>query len=116
MAKSAAQAETPVKTRIRRGDTVMVRKGKDAGQQGKVVRVLKDKNAVLVQGLNYVKRHTKPNPQAGRQGGIMEKEGPIRIPNVSVVCPACEQPTKAGREKMEDGTWARKCRKCGQNF
>jgi len=116
MAKKALKESHKANPRIRRGDTVKIRKGKDVGKQGEVIRVLRDKDAVLVQGLNYVKRHTRPNPQVGRQGGVMEKEAPIRLSNVMAVCPECEKPTRIAREQIDDGRWVRKCKKCGNNF
>jgi len=79
MATKSVKIKAPVKPRIRQGDTVMVQKGRESGKSGKVIRVVREKNAVLVQGLNYVKRHTRPNPQIGRQGGVMEKEAIIRL-------------------------------------
>ena len=115
MRKPKGKSKHP-KTRLRRGDTVVVRKGTEAGKQGKIIRVLRAKGSVLVQGLNYVKKHTKPNPQVGRQGGIMDKEAPIRTANVMLVCVSCEQPTRVSRERLDNGRWARKCMKCGQTF
>ncbi len=116
MAKQAVAVKDRIEQRIRRGDTVIVRKGREAGKSGKVIRVLRQKDAVLVQGLNYVKKHTRPNPQIGRQGGVMEKESMIRMPNVMVVCPQCEAPTRVARKTIEDGKRVRECKKCSYQF
>lgn len=98
---------------MRRGDTVHVDAGKDRGKRGKVLRVLGKKDRVLVEGVNFVKRHTKPGPKT-RQGGIVEKEMPIHTSNVRVVCPRCDKPTRIGRTRGSEGASARVCRKCGE--
>ena len=83
--------------RIRKGDQVYVRTGKDRGKRGTVQKVLSDER-VVVDGINMVKRHTKPNPQLGTPGGIIEKEASIHISNVAVVDPKSKKPTRVGFE------------------
>ncbi|MBE3591296.1 MAG: 50S ribosomal protein L24 [Firmicutes bacterium] len=99
---------------VRKGDTVVVISGKDRGKRGKVLRVLPREERVVVEGVNIVKRHTKPNPPKVMQGGIIEQEAPIHRSNVMVVCRSCGEPTRVGKAILEDGTRARKCRKCGE--
>jgi len=88
--------------RIRKGDTVVVMVGKDRGRQGTVLRMLPD-NRVVVEGLNLVKRHTKPNPQAGLQGGIVEREAPLNLSNVQIYNPTTQRPDRVGFRSLEDG-------------
>lgn len=101
------------KFHIKKDDTVMVMAGKEKGKTGKVVRILADKNRVVVENLNVVKRHTRPN-RANQDGGIIEKEAPIAISNVMVVCSACNKPSRTGMRLSEDGSKARFCKKCNQ--
>lgn len=88
--------------RIRKGDTVVVMVGKDRGRQGTVLRMLSG-NRVVVEGLNLVKRHTKPNPQAGLQGGIVEREAPLNLSNVQIYNPTTQRPDRVGFRSLEDG-------------
>lgn len=92
-----------VKCKIKKGDEVLVIAGKDAGKKGKVLRVDRKKARVVVEGLNMVKKHTRPNPGAGVQGGIVEREGPIHISNVMVISPDSGKPTRVGIKVLEDG-------------
>lgn len=88
--------------RIRKGDTVVVMVGKDRGRQGTILRMLSG-NRVVVEGLNLVKRHTKPNPQAGLQGGIVEREAPLDLSNVQIYNPTTQRPDRVGFRSLEDG-------------
>lgn len=88
--------------RIRKGDTVVVMVGKDRGRQGTVLRMLPG-NRVVVEGLNLVKRHTKPNPQVGLQGGIVEREAPLDLSNVQIYNPTTQRPDRVGFRSLEDG-------------
>ncbi len=88
--------------RIRKGDTVIVMVGKDRGRQGTVLRMLPN-NRVVVEGLNLVKRHTKPNPQVGLQGGIVEREAPLDLSNVQIYNPTTQRPDRVGFRSLEDG-------------
>ena len=87
--------------RIRKGDEIYVRSGRDKGKRGTVLRVL-DENRVLVEGVHVVKRHTKPNPQAGMAGGIIEKEAPIHISNAALFNPVTKRPDRIGVKTLED--------------
>ena len=97
--------------RLHRDDTVLVTKGRDRGKQGRVQQVFSDNGKVLVEGVNVVKRHTKPSG-AVRQGGIIQKELPVRVSNVVLVCVHCTRPTRVGYRTLTDGTKARTCKKC----
>jgi len=101
-----------VKTRLRKNDLVEVISGKDAGKKGKILKVLPDKNRVIVQGVGFVKKHTRPNPQRNIKGGIAEREGPIHASNVMVVCGECSRRTRIGSKKLADGGKVRICRRC----
>jgi large subunit ribosomal protein L24 len=98
--------------RIRKGDRVIVTAGKDKGKQGEVVRVLGEK--VVVSNINIVKRHTKPNPQAGQPGGVVEREAPIHISNVMLFNPATGKGERIGIKVLEDGRKLRVFRSSGE--
>src|SRR5512132_3625486 len=100
------------KIRLRKNDVVEVIAGRDSGKRGKVLVVLPEKNRVIVQGVNFIKRHTRPNPQRNIKGGIAEREAPIHASNVMVVCGECGERTRIGSKKLADGDKARICRKC----
>jgi len=89
-------------SKIRKNDDVMVIAGKDKGKRGTVVRVLADDH-VIVENVNMVKRHTKPNPTRGVAGGIVEKEAPIHVSNVMLFNPATKKPGRVGYRMLEDG-------------
>jgi len=91
------------KVHIRKDDTVQVISGKDRGKRGRVLRVMPSASRALVEGVNMVKRHTKPIPQRNIKGGIVEKEGAIHISNLMVVDPDTDKPTRVGRKRLEDG-------------
>jgi large subunit ribosomal protein L24 len=125
---------------IRKGDTVVVITGKDAGKRGKVERVIRrtasagalrptyrrgtntSGTAVVVEGLNVAKRHTKPRQSAGRtdrvpkiqQGGILDIPMPLDVSKVMIVCPSCDKPTRIGHTTLEDGHRVRICSHCGK--
>jgi large subunit ribosomal protein L24 len=99
-------------TPIRRNDTVVVLTGKDRGKRGRVLKVVPDRNRLVVEGVNFVKRHTKPNPSRNVKGGIVEREGSLHASNVQLVCPECGSPTRIGRKMLGDGRLVRICRKC----
>ena len=98
--------------RIRKGDQVVVIAGKDKGKTGDVVRVAGDK--VVVSNINIVKRHTKPNPQAGQPGGVIEREAPIHISNVMLFNPATGKGERIGFKVLEDGRKLRVFRSSGE--
>jgi large subunit ribosomal protein L24 len=99
------------KTKIHKGDQVKVISGKEAGKTGKVLRIDTDKGRVVIERLNMVRKHTKPNPKKNPQGGVIEREAAIDISNVMVVCPACGQPTWVGYRLLEGGGKVRMCRR-----
>jgi large subunit ribosomal protein L24 len=101
-----------LQTPIRRNDNVVVMTGKDRGKRGRVLRVLPTVNRVVVEGVNKIKRHTKPNPNRQVQGGVVEREAPLHASNVQIVCPECGEATRIGRRILGDGRKVRICRKC----
>jgi large subunit ribosomal protein L24 len=101
-----------VLTPIRRNDNVVVIAGRDRGKRGRVLRVLPERNRLIVEGVNLIKRHTKPNPQRNIKGGIVEREASVHASNVQLVCPECGRPTRIGRRILGDGRKVRICRKC----
>jgi large subunit ribosomal protein L24 len=99
--------------KIRKGDTVMVIAGNDRGQKGEVRNVFPKKGTVIIAGINLIKKHQKRTGNIPTQGGIIEREGPINISNVMLVCRNCGKPTRVGFV-IEGGKKVRKCKKCGQ--
>jgi large subunit ribosomal protein L24 len=97
---------------IRKDDNVVVVTGRDRGKRGRVLRVVPGTSRVVVEGVNFVKRHTRPNPQKNIQGGIVEREAALHVSNVQLVCPECGNRTRIGRRKLEDGRRVRFCVKC----
>ncbi len=97
--------------KIRKNDEVMVISGKYRGRKAKVQRAFPDRDYVIVEGVNMVKRHMKSTQQV-RQAGIVEKEAPIHVSDVKLVCKKCNQPTRVGFTYLEDGSKVRVCRKC----
>ena len=100
---------------VKKGDTVVVRSGKDRGARGKVLLTMPKENRVLVEGVARVKKHTKvTTTQRGAQtGGIVTQEAAVHVSNVQVVCPNCGKGTRIGHGKDEEGRSTRLCRKCG---
>jgi large subunit ribosomal protein L24 len=101
------------KVHVKKNDQVLVTAGRDRGTRGRVLRVIPSARKAIVERVNMVKRHTRPNPQRGIQGGIVEREAPIDLSNLTVVCSACGKPSRLGRKRLEDGTGARVCKRCG---
>ncbi len=99
--------------RVRKGDTVMVVAGKERGKRGKVLRVFPDKNRVVIERINMIKKHQRPT-QKIRQGGIIEREGAIHLSNVMLVDPASDKPTRIGMKALADGKKVRVARKSGE--
>jgi large subunit ribosomal protein L24 len=101
--------------KVKKGDQVEVLNGKDRGKRGRVVRVWPKDSKVMVEGVNFVKRHEKiraATGRAGTQGGIITKEMPVHVSNVGVVCSSCDKPARVGFEFDEEGKH-RVCRRCG---
>lgn len=101
------------KLHVKKGDTVIVLSGKDKGQQGKVIEALPKKGKVVVEGVNKVKRHTKPSHKLP-QGGILVKEAPLHSAKVMLVCPACSKATRIKHTTLANGKSARVCKKCSE--
>ncbi len=100
---------------IKKNDNVMVVSGKEKGKRGRVIAVYPATNRVLIEKLNMIKRHTRPNQQL-RQGGIVEREGPISASNVKLVCAKCEKPTAVSRKAQGEGDRVRVCRSCNETI
>jgi len=100
--------------RIRKGDEVMVLAGRDRGKKGNVLRVMQEDDRVVVQGVNMVKRHTRQSMR--QQGGIVEKETPIHISNVSLVDPNSGKPTRVGFKFLDDGRKVRFAKASGETI
>jgi len=104
---------TKPKVHVKKGDTVLVIRGKSAGKRGKVLEVVPAKSRVVVEGVNKMKRHTKPT-RSTPQGGIMEREAPLHSSNVMLFCTKCNNPTRVAKKLLEDGKKVRQCKKCGE--
>jgi large subunit ribosomal protein L24 len=103
-------ATTKTNKKIKKGDTVQVIQGKEVGKRGKVLRVLAEDERLVVERVNFIKRHVKPT-QKNPAGGVIEREGSLHVSNVMLVCPGCDQPTRVGlRQEGEDKV--RYCKKC----
>ena len=100
---------------IRKNDTVQVMAGDDAGKRGRVLEVLPKKGRVLVAGINYVQRHVRPSQKHPR-GGRLEKEMPLSISNVMLVCPRCQKPARVRLDRSQEGRVRRMCRRCGDSL
>ena len=108
-----AEQKAKQKVHVRKGDTALVITGKNAGKKGKVLRVIPKDSKVVVEGVNVVKRHTRPT-QKLPQGGIMQKEAPIHSSNVMLFCSKCNSPTRVGKKILENDEKIRVCKKCGE--
>lgn len=102
--------------KIHKDDKVIILAGKDKGKIGKVVKILRAKNKVVVENVNMVKKHTKPNPYTNQPGGIVEKEMPIDVSNVQYVCDACSKPTRLGYKILDDSKKVRYCKQCNETI
>ena len=98
---------------LRKNDNVLVIAGKDRGKKGRVLKVVAAKNRLVVEGVNMIKRHTKPNPQRNIKGGIVEREAAIHASNVMLLDPDTNEPTRIGSKTLSDGTRVRIGRKSG---
>jgi large subunit ribosomal protein L24 len=103
---------------VKKGDTVIVRSGKDRGARGKVLLTSPSSERVLVEGVNRVKKHTKieTTTRGAQEGGIVHQEAPIHVSNVQVVCPHCGKASLIGHRRNEEGHNVRTCRKCGMDI
>ena len=100
---------------VRKNDNVLVIAGKEKGKRGKVLFVLPDRQRVVVERVNFIKRHQRPT-QKVCQGGIIEREGSLHVSNVMLVCGKCDKPTRTGRQVLADGRRVRVCRRCGETL
>jgi large subunit ribosomal protein L24 len=101
---------------IRKGDNVEVITGKDKGKRGKVIRSVPDKNRVVVEGINKIKKASRPTQRNPQSGGIIEMEAPIHVSNLMLVCGSCGKPTRAGIVRDDEGGRTRTCKKCGASI
>lgn len=104
-----------IKIRLKKDDKVKVLTGKDSGKIGKVLKIVKKTNRVIVENINVVKVHQRPS-QANPQGGIVDKNMPIHISNLMIMCNSCVKPTRIGMKQLEDGKRVRICKKCSQQI
>ena len=103
------------RTYLKKNDQVEVIAGKDKGRVGKVLKVLPAENKAMVERINMIKRHTKPR-EMNQQGQIVEREAPIHVSNLQLICPECTQTGRIGRKLLDDGTKVRFCKKCGESI
>lgn len=101
------------KSPIKKNDLVMVTTGKEKGKSGRILKVFSQKNKVLVEKINFIKRHTRPRGQQ-RQGGILEKEAPLHASNIMLLCEKCNKPVRIGHRFVEGEKKVRVCKKCGE--
>ncbi len=99
--------------KVVKNDTVLVISGNDKGKKGKVLKVFPKADRVIVEGVNFIHRHTRPT-QKNPQGGIIEKEAPINASNLMVICPKCDTPSRMGSKVLNDGKRVRICRSCNE--
>jgi len=108
------------RTAIRKNDQVYVLKGRDRGKTGRVLAVMPGENRLVVEGVQMIKRHTRPNPQKNIKGGIVEKEAPIGLSNVALVCKSCNKRTRVAIKVLDASVKPRRvertCRKCGNTL
>jgi large subunit ribosomal protein L24 len=111
--RSTKQVEGPrPKPHVKKGDTVVVLSGKDRGKQGRVLRVLATKGKAIVERVNEKAKHERPNPGKNVKGGIARREFPIDASKLQVICPSCNEPSRTGSHRDEEGTAVRFCRNC----
>lgn len=103
------------KLSVKKGDQVTVISGKDKGRRGKVQKILPREQAVIIEGLNLVKKHTKPS-KANPQGGVIDKALPLKVSKTMIVCSGCDKPTRVRKERAVDGASVRICRLCGRTL
>jgi large subunit ribosomal protein L24 len=120
MGVAKKEAPPPRRIELKREDTVKVISGRDKGKSGRVLRVDREIGRILVEHVGMVKRHTRPNPSRQIKGGIAERESPIAVSNVMIVCPGCNKPTRIGHhvDQLPGGRTRRTrvCRKCGSTL
>jgi large subunit ribosomal protein L24 len=105
-------ATSPHARTVKRNDTVLVLAGKSKGRTGRVLRVFPAEGRAIVEGVNFIRKHTKANPQKNIKGGVLERESPIDLSNLMPVCGECGKPTRVGHKILDDGKKVRVCRRC----
>lgn len=105
--------ETKVRTKLKKNDNVEVISGREKGKRGRIIEVIPSTGRVRIEHLNMVKKHMRPNAE-NKQGGILEKENPLNISNVQLVCPKCDKATRIGSSVLSDGRKVRACKRCGE--
>jgi large subunit ribosomal protein L24 len=100
------------KMTLKKGDVIVVKKGKDKGKTGKILMILPEKNRIIVEKINFVKEFIRPDRSKNIQGGIMEKEAPLSAANVMIYCSDCGQGVRVRKKVLEDGSRIRVCNKC----
>ncbi|MFV1956254.1 MAG: 50S ribosomal protein L24 [bacterium] len=103
------------RTGIRKDDFVVVTSGKERGKKGKILGVLPDKDRVIIEKVNFVKKHSRPTSES-RQGGIIEREGSVHLSNVMLFCAKCGKGVRVRNKYLEDGSKVRLCAGCGESF
>lgn len=104
---------TTPKMHVKKGDQVVLLSGKDKGKRGNVLVAMPREGKVIVEGVNIIKRHTRPNAQ-NQHGGIIEREAPVYAAKVMLVCKNCRKPSRTGSKVLADGSHVRYCKKCGE--
>ena len=101
------------KLHVKKGDTVMVISGKEKGKSGKILKINPSKRTVIVEKVNFIKRHSRPTQKAP-QGGIIEREGPLTVAKINILCTKCNAPVRIRKQVLDDGKRVRVCAKCGE--
>ena len=102
------------KPHIKKNDQVYILAGKERGKIGKVLRVFRDRDRAIVEGLNFIQKHTRANPQRNVKGGILPKESSIQLSNLMVICKRCNKRTRVAHSTMQDGRKVRVCKNCDE--
>lgn len=105
-----------IKVHIKKNDQVYILAGKERGKTGKVLKVFPGDNRAIVEGLNFIQKHTRPNPQKNIKGGILPKESPIHLSNLMVVCKRCNKRARITLSIRQDGRKVRVCKKCNESL
>ena len=104
------------KAKIRKNDTVVVAAGKERGKSGKVLRIINKKGRAIVEKLNFQKRHVRKGHPMAQQGGVIEREAPLPLTNLRLICPKCQERIRPRFQALETGVRVRVCRKCGEQI
>jgi len=105
-----------IKVHIKKNDQVYIMSGKERGKTGKVLKVFPGDNRAIVEGLNFIQKHTRPNPQKNIKGSILPKESPIHLSNLMVVCKRCNKRARITISTRQDGRKVRVCKKCNESL